>query len=197
MHVWSAPAPNASAPFRPRRQLHRSFALIGFIGAVALGLLYSSASAADAVKGPPIKIAVFDFELEDLSPAASYLQKTTSAAATMEKVSREARRELAQSGAYEVIDPSTAAAKPATQKALRDCDGCEAGIALRLGADESLIGVVRKATQTDYYVVIQIRDARTGKLINQQEANFAGSEEGWPTGVRMLIKHQILVSEQP
>jgi hypothetical protein len=43
-------------------------------------------------------------------------------------------------------------------------------------------------------VVIQIRDARTGKLFNQQEANFAGSDDGWASGVRMLIKHQILVS---
>ena len=47
---------------------------------------------------------------------------------------------------------------------------------------------MRKVSQTDYYVVIQIRDARTGKLLDQQEANFAGGEEGWATGVRMLIK---------
>ena len=175
-------------------RVHQIFAPIGLSGVLAFGLLFSTASAAEV---PPIKIAVFNFELEDLSPAASYLDKTTSAAATMEKVSREARQALAQSGSYVVIDPSTVDAKPVIEKALRNCDGCEAGIALRLGADESLFGVVRKATQTDYYVVIQIRDARTGKLINQQEANFAGSEEGWPTGVRMLIKHQILVSEQP
>jgi hypothetical protein len=42
-----------------------------------------------------------------------------------------------------------------------------------------------------------IRDARTGKLINEQEANFAGDESGWPTGVRMLIKHQVLVMPEP
>ena len=73
--------------------------------------------------------------------------------------------------------------------------GCEAGIALKLGADESLLGIVRRATQTDYYVVIQIRDARSGKLLDQQGANFAGGQEGWASGVRMLIKHQILVSQ--
>ena len=82
-----------------------------------------------------------------------------------------------------------------TEKSLRNCDGCEAGIALQLGAEQSLFGVVRKVTQTDYYVLIQIRDARTGKLLDQQEANFTGSEEGWASGVRMLIKHQVLVSD--
>jgi hypothetical protein len=82
-----------------------------------------------------------------------------------------------------------------TGKSLRNCEGCEAGIALQLGAEQSLIGVVRRVTQTDYYVVIQIRDARTGKLLDQQEANFAGAEDGWSSGVRMLIKHQVLASQ--
>jgi hypothetical protein len=149
--------------------------------------------AAEAEKSSPVKIAVFDFELEDVSPAASYLGKTASSAAAMDKVSSEARRMLAQSGRYSLIDVSKADAKPVSEKSLRNCDGCEAGIALQLGAEQSLIGVVRRVTQTDYYMVIQIRDARSGKLVNQQEANFAGAEDGWASGVRMLIKHQVLV----
>jgi hypothetical protein len=79
---------------------------------------------------------------------------------------------------------------------LRRCDGCEAGIAQQLGADQSLLGVVIRATATDYYVMIRIRDARTGKVIDQESANFAGSEEGWPSGVRMLIKHQVLPAQE-
>jgi hypothetical protein len=77
----------------------------------------------------------------------------------------------------------------------RDCEGCEAGIALKLGAEQALIGVVKRATQTDYYMWIQIRDARTGKILDQQAANFAGGEEGWASGVRMLIRHQVLASQ--
>jgi len=140
----------------------------------------------------PIKIAVFAFELEDLSPAAALPGKTANAAATMEKVSSAARQELGQSGRYAVIDGSNFAAQPVTEKSLRNCEGCEAGIAVELGAQQSLIGVVRKVTQTDYYVVVRIRDAQTGRIVDQQEANFAGDEEGWPSGVRMLIRHQVL-----
>ena len=70
-------------------------------------------------------------------------------------------------------------------------------MALKLGAQQSLIGVVRRATQTDYYIAIEIRDARTGKLVNQQAANFAGGEEGWASGVRMLLDHQVLYPDQP
>ena len=110
--------------------------------------------------------------------------------------SREARRLLAQSGRYSLVDVSKVEAEPVVGRSLRHCDGCEAAIALQLGAEQSLIGVVTRVTQTDYYVQIQIRDARNGKVLVQQEANFAGSDEGWASGVRMLIKHQILVTQE-
>jgi hypothetical protein len=176
-------------------QRNRTLSIIGSIGVLLLSVAFSPALAADAEKSPPVKIAVFAFELEDVSPAASLLGKTTSSAAAMEKVSSEARQVLAQSGRYSLIDVSKVDAKPVTEKSLRNCNGCEAGIALQLGAEQSLIGVVTRVTQTDYYVLIQIRDARTGTILDQQEANFAGGDEGWPSGVRMLIKHQVLASQ--
>jgi Protein of unknown function (DUF2380) len=167
----------------------------GPIIVVALSLALTPVFGRDAAKPPPIKIAVFDFELEDLSPSAVLLNKPISSAAAMDKVSGAARQELAQSGRYDVIDASKVDAKPVLAKALRDCEGCEAGIALQLGAEQSLIGVVSKVTQTDYYVVIRIRDARTGKILDDEGALFAGDEQGWASGVRMLIKHQVLPSE--
>lgn len=135
----------------------------------------------------PVRIAVFAFELVDATPSQELLGKSTSETGPLAKVSQAAREQLEQSGRYRVIDASQA-----TDKRLVDCDGCEAALALKLGADQSLLGVVKRVTQTDYYVLIQIRDAHTGKLLDQQDANFAGSEEGWASGVRMLIRHQIL-----
>jgi Protein of unknown function (DUF2380) len=173
--------------------LYRALASLGPIGVLALGLDFTPALAGDVAKSPPVKIAVFDFKLEDASPSAALLGKSTSSAATMETVSSAARNELAHSGRYTVIAASKVAA---AQKLPQDCDGCEAAIALQLGAEQSLAGVLTKVTQTDYYVRIQVRDARSGKLLDQEEANFAGGEEGWATGVRMLIKHQILASAE-
>jgi hypothetical protein len=162
------------------------------VGIVLLSFACIPAVAADAAKSPPIKIAVFDFELDDLSPAASVPGGSTSSAAVMAKVTSAARRVLEQSGRYSLVDVSKADAKPVTEKLLRHCDGCEAGIALQLGADQSLLGVVRKATMTDYYVLIQISDARTGKVLTQEAANFAGGDDGWASGVTSLIRHQVL-----
>ena len=144
---------------------------------------------------PVVNLAVFDFELEDATPAAALLGRTTRNEAVMEKVSSEARRMLAESGRYNLIDVSTVDAKPVRERALRNCEGCEAGIARGAGADQALLGVVRRITQTDYYVVVQFSDARTGKVLNQQSANFAGGPDGWASGVRMLLKHQVLVFE--
>jgi hypothetical protein len=141
-----------------------------------------------------VNLAVFDFELEDATPAAALLGQTAGNEAAMEKVSGEARRMLAQSGRYNLIDVSTIDAKPVREKALRNCEGCEAGYALQVGAEQALVGVVRRITQTDYYVQVQISDARTGKVLNQQSANFAGGPDGWASGIRMLLKHQVLVS---
>jgi Protein of unknown function (DUF2380) len=147
---------------------------------------------------PVVKLAVFDFELEDVSPAASMLGQITSNEATMEKVSSEARRMLAESGRFILVDVSKIDAEPIKAKSLRNCNGCEAGIALQAGAEQALIGVVTRVTQTDYYVQVQFSDAQTGKVLNQQNANFAGGPDGWASGVRMLLKHQVLVpAEEP
>jgi hypothetical protein len=115
----------------------------------------------------------------------------------LQDVTNAARRVLAQSGRYSIIDVSKVDAPPVRQKSLRNCDGCEAGIALQLGAEQALLGVVRRVTMTDYYVMIQISDCRTGKVINQQAANFAGGDDGWASGVASLIRHQVLVGNNP
>jgi hypothetical protein len=43
--------------------------------------------------------------------------------------------------------------------------------------------------------VVRIRDAHTGKILDQEEAMFAGDQTGWPSGVRMLIRHQVLPTQ--
>ncbi len=163
--------------------------------ALWLGVAFAPAFAADADASLLPKLAVFDFELEDVGPAASLPGQSSRNAAVMDKVSAAARRVLAQSGRYSLVDVSKADAKPVTEKSLRDCDGCETAIALQLGADQALVGVIRRATMTDYYVLIQISDCHTGKVLDQQAANFAGGDDGWPSGVASLIRRQVLVSD--
>jgi Protein of unknown function (DUF2380) len=135
-----------------------------------------------------VKLALFDFVLDDLSPAAAILGQKTTADAALAKASEAARLAFERSGHYLLVD---VAEKPAP-----NCDGCEVVIAREAGAEQVVVGVIRRATQTDYYVSVQISDALTGKVLSQQSANFAGGPEGWASGVRMLMKHQVLATDE-
>jgi len=99
---------------------------------------------------------------------------------------------MAQSGRYSLVDVSQVDAKPVREKSLADCDGCENAIALQLGAEQAMIGLVRRISMTDYYVLVQISECRTGKVLAQEVANFAGGDDGWANGVANLIRHQVL-----
>ncbi len=171
------------------RVLSRAFVALCLFGSPGL---QGSLAAANESAAPAVKIAVFDFELEDLSAASVILGQSTTSSDSLHKVNEAVRKELTKSGRYVVIDPSRDAADFSKDKAPKDCGGCEAALASRLGADQSLIGLVRRVSQTDYYVIVQVRDLHSGKVIAQEAANFAGGEEGWASGVRMLIDHQVL-----
>ena len=155
---------------------------------VVSGAMSGSRSAESAGSGA-VKIAVFEFELEDGTPAAAYVGKPTTSDESLQKATMAAREQLGGSGRYSIVSVDGVDATQVHDRSLRNCDGCEAAIARK----QSMIGIVNRATQTDYYIAIVIRDTSTGKVIDSQSANFAGGEEGWASGVRMLIKHQVLV----
>jgi hypothetical protein len=178
----------------PEQKTNRPPAFLPGLAAILMVGLGAVTARSQGAPETPIAIAVFDFQLDDVTPASSLLQQTTSTTAALQKVTDAAKRALSRSGLYRVITPTGTSPQPTR---LQDCNACEAAMALKLGAQQSMIGVVRRATQTDYYVGISIRDASTGKLVNEQAANFAGGEEGWASGVRILLDHQVLYPGQP
>jgi hypothetical protein len=179
----------AAMPIRRNRfsSAIQPLGLLVFVVATALACPAQAASLA------PVKIAVFEFELDDVSAAgASSKVESAEDVTRMKAVTDEARRLLTASGNYTLVDTVGVSAQAAKDGTLRNCNGCDAGIALQLGAERSLIGVVTRVAQTEYYVSIQMTDAKTGKVVNQQTAFFTGADDAWASGVRMLIKHGIL-----
>ena len=171
----------------------RASSAIRSLAALLLSAACLPATAADAGYPPPIKIAVFDFELEDASAAgAAALTEPAADSARMQAVTAEARRLLVQSGRYSLIDVHGVDAAPVKQGSLRSCNGCEVGIALQLGADQSLVGVVTRVAKTEYYVSLVVTDTRTGKAVDRQTAFFTGADDAWASGVRMLLRHGVL-----
>jgi len=169
----------------------RTIALI-LAPAIVLGAL-AAAGATEAVASPPIKIAVFPFELEDFSAAAGYIPPDDIDREQLRLSTEEARRLIAASGRYQLVDVGAVNNEAAKAGKLRDCDGCEAGIAAGLDADQSMIGIVTRITRMEYAVTYKIRDARSGALVDVKQTDLRmGANVAWSRGARWLIENRLL-----
>jgi len=167
-----------------------------FISEDIRAVLAASVPASPATASPSIEIAVFDFELEDASATGSSSGVAPSDAAHLAEVTGGVRELLAQSGRYHLIDAGGSNAEAATKHALRDCNGCDAGIARGLGADQSLIGVVRRVSRTEYTVGFQLRDARSGVVIARGDSGLRmGADYSWARGAVRLVRDRLLESQ--
>ncbi|HEY5809510.1 MAG TPA: DUF3280 domain-containing protein [Povalibacter sp.] len=157
------------------------------LAAVVLCSWSGQATAADA----PIKIAIFPFELEDFSAATS-----PGSNAHLVQATDEAKLQLLKSGRYDVIDTTGADLGAAKEQGLRNCSGCEAAIARKLGADQALIGVVSKISNTEYVIKLQVSDARTGEIVARFTSDLLmGANYSWSRGVRSVLQNQMLTAQ--
>jgi hypothetical protein len=163
------------------------------LGAALFCSIAMAAFASRAETAPPIKIAVFDFELEDYSAGGGIIGETPEDIAQLKRATDDARQLLAQSGRYSLVDVSHADAEPARAQSLRMCGGCEADIARKLGADQSFVGVVARSSRTEYAVGFQIRDTRDGSMVFKQQTELRmGTNDSWNRGVIRLMKNTLL-----
>jgi hypothetical protein len=141
----------------------------------------------------PVALAVFEFELEDTT-AASVGTSVASDASYLAEATGGVRDVLGQSGRYRIVDVS---GEVANARALRDCGGCEAAIAKELGADQSLIGVVRRVSRTEYTLGFQLRDARTGEVLARGDSGLRmGADYSWKRGAVRLVSDRLIESQQ-
>jgi len=154
------------------------------------------AAAAEPVAPQPIKLAVFPFELEDFSAAAAYTPPDDIDREQLRLSTEEARRLIAQSGRYQLVDVGAVSDEAAKAGKLHNCDGCEARIAAALNADQSMIGIVTRISRTDYAVTYKIRDAQSGALVDVEQTDLrAGANSAWSRGARWLIQRRLLEKE--
>jgi len=145
----------------------------------------------------PTKLAVFPFELEDSSAAAGYVAPDEIDREQLRLSTEEARRLIAESGRYQLIDVGAVNNEAAKAGKLRDCDGCEAKLAAGLNADQSMIGIVTRVSRTEYAVTYKIRDARSGAIVAVEQTDLRmGANVAWSRGARWLIENRLLERAQ-
>lgn len=155
------------------------------------------AALAAAAAPAPVALAVFDFELEDTT-AATAAGLAPSDAAHLAEVTQGVREVLEQSGRYRMVDVGSADATAVKTRALRDCGGCDAAVAKKLGADQSLIGVVRRVSRTEYTIGFQVRDAGTGDVVSRGDSGLRmGADYSWKRGAVRLVGDRLIESQSP
>ena len=169
----------------------RSIALI-LAPAIVLAA-FAPAAVAETVAPSPIKMAVFPFELEDFSAGAAYVAPDDIDREQLRLSTEEARRLIAASGRYQLVDVSVVDDQVAKAGKLRDCDGCETRIAAGLDADQSMIGIVTRITRMEYAVTFKLRDARSGAIVAVEQTDLRmGANVAWSRGARWLIQNRLL-----
>jgi hypothetical protein len=154
--------------------------------------------AADAPQGAaaPVRIAVFDFELEDGSAGAAVTGQDAADTGYLAQAAGEARRLLAASGRYVVLQADGADVEPVKARGIRNCGGCEAAIASKLGAQQALTGIVTRIGRTEYTVQLIVRDARTGEKISGYYTDLRmGANYSWSRGAAWLVKNRMLAAD--
>jgi len=153
-------------------------------------ILLMSALAPPANANPP-RLAVFDLELIDTSvegdvPPPKAVQDRAL------RAGEQLRRELAQSGKFEIVDiaPVNAAARDSN---LQACGGCDVKFARELGADLALTGVVRKISNLILNISLFVRDASSGRLVTAMNADMRGdTDESWSRTTNYLVRNRLL-----
>jgi len=169
----------------------RTFSLISAPAIVLASL--AAAGAAETAAPSLIKMVVFPFELEDFSAAAAYVPPDDIDREQLRLSTEEARRLIAASGRYQLVDVGAVNNEAAKAGKLRDCDGCEAGIAAGLDADQSMIGIVTRITRMEYAVTFKLRDARSGAIVAVGQTDLRmGANVAWSRGARWLIENRLL-----
>ena len=108
------------------------------------------------------------------------------------RAGQQLRRELTESGKFQVLDiaPVSAAAHGSN---LQACGGCDVQLALKLGADLAMTGVVQKVSALIVNINIYVRDTQSGQLIASMSVDLRGNtDESWSRAMNYLLRNRLL-----
>jgi hypothetical protein len=167
--------------------------VVVFVAAALTGFAIQPSKAAE----PGVKIAVFDFELNDRSAGGGIIGKDAIDTENLKMSTEEARRMLAESGRFSIVDAGSAADEVIAAGGIQHCNGCEGALAKKLGADQSMAGIVTRVNRTEYTLQILVRDAQTGAVVSNAFTGLRmGANYAWPRGVKWLMTNRILSAQR-
>lgn len=144
----------------------------------------------------PVKdIVVFDFEMMDSSAGSGVIPQDDLDTKYLAESTQVAKDFLQAAGTYKIVDAKPAAAELAKAGDLRNCNGCEAPIASKLGGELAMTGIVNRISRTEYEMLIRVVDANTGTPVTVGYTGLRmGANYSWPRGAKWLMERRVLTN---
>ena len=182
---------------REREVKARKFKHRGVLTAcLAVALAIFAVQPSQATEPAPIRVAVFDFELKDASAAGGIIAADAIDTENLRKSTEQVRAMLSASARFSVVDTSSVAGEVTTAGGIQRCNGCDGPLAKKLGADQSMAGIVTRVNRTEYTLQILVRDAETGAVVSNAFTGLRmGANYAWPRGVKWLMNNKILSAQ--
>jgi len=131
-------------------------------------------------------LAVFDFALNNTSPAAS----TPDEMARLQRLDQQLRDGLRSR--FTLVDMVPVQDKLARVDSIRGCNGCELDLARKVGAQQVAYGWVQKVSNLILNVNLVVEDVATGKTLHADSIDVRGNtDESWTRGLRYLLNERM------
>jgi len=159
---------------------------------LSLALMLTPAA---ALAGP--KAIVFPFDLIDESQQQYEIGVMPKGISDEENrrlalITGELAKLLKEGGRYEVVDSTTIAKEIDDKAPIYKCNGCEDGLAKKVGAEVAFIGTVRKASDVLFTVSVYIRDVGQEKVTRQASSEIYGNTDAmWLRAVHYIVQKRL------
>jgi hypothetical protein len=144
------------------------------------------------------KVAIFPFDIRDVEIEGDLLaQPKDYDVRRMKLVADELKTLMEKDGTYEVVDLAPLAAEVEEKFPFSKCDGCEAELGKKAGADLAVTGYVDKLSDALISLQLFARDTATGEVKKTMSAEIRGNtDELWLHGIRWLWKNRFNVEAE-
>ncbi|MCB1484958.1 MAG: DUF3280 domain-containing protein [Hyphomicrobiaceae bacterium] len=162
---------------------------------LCLGALFAVLPVNPAFSAP--KAAVFPFDMRDVEQEGEIVpQYNEEDLRRLKVIAEELRTLMTKDGRYELVDLAPYESEIQMAAPLAKCDGCEAPIAQKAGADIAVTGFVDKWSDALISIQVFVRDVKSGKLTKAMSAEVRGNtDELWLHGIRWLWRNRFNVEE--
>ncbi len=138
---------------------------------------------------PARTAAVFDTVFINSSPLPTTPEET----ARITRFTARLKQALDGSGRYRAIDLASIAKDVDAVRDITDCNGCEAELARKAGAQVAVVSWVQKVSNLILNMNIRIVNARTGATLKGGSIDIRGNDgQTWDRGLKYLLSEHVV-----